>query len=111
MKNKIIVSLIAIVAIALVVMFSGCIGSKTPIHDIHENPDKYVDKEVTIKAEVAPFMRDTREIFGPRSPDCSGFWIDDIEQSTAWRNEDIFVAYDGTIPGEQRDDFKDEWGR
>ena len=126
MEKKTTVSLIAIVAIALLVMFSGCIGSKTPIRDIHESPDKYVDKEVTIKATVEPGNKEVlietgivsytrpavKSSFGHHSPDCSGFWINDIESFCIGAYDDIFVAYDGTIPGEQRGgDFIDKWGR
>ena len=125
MKKKSIAGLIAIAAIIAVVMFSGCIGSKTPIHDIRENPDKYVDKEVTIKATVTPgnvekriegiisfTLPTVKSSLGHHSPDCSGFWIYDLGLGAGMTMaDDIFVAYDGTIPGEQREDFKDKWGR
>ncbi|NMG82768.1 MAG: hypothetical protein GIS02_01005 [Methanosarcinales archaeon] len=114
MKNGNIASLTAIVVIALVVMFSGCIGSKTPIHDIHENPDKYVDKEVTIKATVKGLtLSSAPSSHYHHSPDCSGFWISDIEKFEGGLSspDDIFVAYDGNTPIKHREDFKDEWGR
>ena len=128
MKKKSIAGLIVISAIVAVVMFSGCIGSKTPIHDIRENPDKYVDKKVTIKATVEPGNKEVliktwsgsylrpaiKSKLGRRSPDCSGFWIGDIEPFSSeafYLHDDIFVAYDGTIPGEQREDFEDKWGQ
>ena len=117
MKNGNIASLIAIVAIALVVMFSGCIGSKTPIHDIYENPDKYVDKEVTIMARGTGPDQHSQHL-RRNSPDCSGFWISDIGKSEGSDvlsmlepHDYIFVAYDGNIPREQHEEFKDEWGR
>lgn len=93
----------------------GMCRIKNPNHDIRENPDKYVGKEVTIKATVKGLaLSSTRSSHYHHRPDCSGFWISDIEPfegGAFLKFDDIFVAYDATIPIEHREDFKDEWGR
>ena len=112
MKKKTMVSLIAIAAIALVVMFSGCIGSKTPIHDIYENPDNYVDKEVTITASTSWLT--VCGTIGPTYTPGEGFGIQDIGTHKGGvtghfeEHAKIWVKYSGNTP--QREDFEGKWG-
>lgn len=112
---------VLVLMLVMVVMFSGCIESKTPIHDFYENPDKYVDKEVTITARTySPFYPCTisRQGFPAYKPKSGkGFGIEDIGAyvpssgiSAGFEfNDGIWVEYSGNIP--QREDFEGKWGK
>jgi len=113
MKKKTIAGLVAVVAIIVLAAFFGGIGSKTPIHDIYENPDKYVDKEVTIKARTDIWVASGYGgIAGMFSRQEKGFGIEDIEASPSGllgpEHQKIWVVYSGKTP--QSEDFKGKWG-
>jgi len=86
--------------------------SKTPIHDIYENPDKYVDKEVTITASTNRWVA-----FGDLGTSRmhvvgEGFGIQDIGTYKAGyeeRHEKIWFKYSGNTP--QLEDFESKWGK
>lgn len=107
MKKKSISGLIAISAIVMAMIFSGCI-EPTTIYNIKKYPDKYIDERVTIEGRpgMAIAFYTVEGTFG----DLKGFWIHDKERYG--RNSifpsTIFVAYDGDSPSSR---IKDKWGR
>jgi len=91
--------LIIILAITASIVFSGCIGSTT-IYELEKNPDKYIDKSITIDAKTGFWP-------GPK-PDAEGFWIQDTKTYGEYQllPDYIFVTYSGDAPS-----TKDKWGR
>lgn len=114
MKKKTIAGLVAVVAIIVLAAFFGRIESKTPIHHIYENPDKYVNKEVTIKARTDKWVAfgwgGFTVFFGRQE---KGFGIEDIKASPSGplgpERETIWVVYSDKTP--QLEDFEGKWGK
>ena len=93
MKKKMIAKLIAVMAIAVLGMSLGCIGTTT-IKDIEANPD-YHGKEVVVEGVLERNTLDgLREMSGSR-----GF---SIREDKEWKNtlfmKSIYVRYNGEIP-------------
>lgn len=100
---------LSILVICLILLLIGCSSiSNTTIYNIHEYPDKYINKKVTI---VGHRGHDIMDLFAVVTTyhDLKGFWISDNKTyGSDMFCRGMFVEYTGNIPSRV---IKDKWGR
>jgi uncharacterized protein YceK len=107
MAKKILVS---IFIIYLALLLVGCSSiSNTTIYKIENNPDKYINKKVTITGKPGSGLPYPLERCEDTLGELKGFWISDIKTyKERLYPANIFVNYTGDIPSKV---IKDKWNR
>ena len=107
MVKKIIISILAIWLVLLLITF--LFNLTTTIYKIENNPDKYINKKVTITGKPGSGLPYPLERCEDTLGELKGFWISDIKTyKERLCPANIFVNYTGDIPSKV---IKDKWNR